>query len=101
MEGWCMWILVAFKKLLFAILLGSSQQYSFKDVRMVFTIESWVCQENRKRREGLVHCSALGLILMPSSRVDQTQKDIDRWVTPQAVNPGYLKGVTRELKKKK
>lgn len=69
-----MWILVASKKLLFAILLGSSQQYSLKDVRMAFMIESWVCQENRKRREGLVKCSALGLILMPSSRVDQTQK---------------------------
>ena len=48
-----MWILVASKKLLFAILLGSSQQYSLKDIRMAFTIESWVCQENRKRREGL------------------------------------------------
>lgn len=40
---------------------------------MVFTIESWVCQENRKRGEGLVSCSGLGLILMPSSRVDQTE----------------------------
>lgn len=42
----------------------------------------------QEKREGLVNCSDLGLILMPSSRVDQTQKGIDMWVTPQAVNPG-------------
>ena len=95
-EWWCIWILAALKKFLFAILHGSSQQYSLNDIRMVFTVESWVCQENWKRGEGLVNCSDLGLILMPSSRVDQTQKGIDRWVTPQAVNPGYCKGVKCE-----
>ena len=47
-----MWILVAFKKLLFAILLGSSQQYSFKDVRMVFTIKVGYVRRTGKEGRG-------------------------------------------------